>query len=128
MFIWLSVRPALGVERALRTPRHAADPAAVLDVVRPGRTLTPTAPSGEGFVRFYPDGGPDAAAGWDFVGEIAELRYRSQRKRTWVAVSTGIVTWKPSAVWKAIEPVLAGEVMQVTTVRPRSRTRRKNSV
>ena len=42
-------------------------------VVRPGRTveltLTTTVPSGEGFVRFYPDGGPDAAAGWDYVAE-----------------------------------------------------------
>lgn len=51
----------------------AVDPATPLKVVRPGRTialtLTTTVPSGEGFVRFYPDGGPDAAAGWDYVAE-----------------------------------------------------------
>lgn len=53
--------------------RLAVDPSTPLQAVRPGRTvaltLTTTVPSGEGFVRFYPDGGPDAAAGWDYVAE-----------------------------------------------------------
>ncbi len=40
--------------------------------LRPGQTvqvrLTTTVPSGEGFVRFYPEGS-EATAGWDYVAE-----------------------------------------------------------
>ena len=81
MFIWLSIRPALiGVEGGHDVSWEPTGPNSITEVDQHGNHLFPgpgtvalmlttTVPSGEGFVRFYSDGGPDAAAGWDYVAE-----------------------------------------------------------